>query len=115
MRHAYRNICLVLMLVTVLTAQAVQLGSSKGSVVFGRPLDLTMQVRLDAPYDESTNCFSADVFQADNKFDAGRVRLEVTPAANKLDATIRVRSMSLGPKSFCVAIVVPKYQGNMIF
>ncbi len=95
MRHVYRHICLVSMLVTMLTAQAVQLGSAKGSVVFGRPLDLTMQVRLDAPYDESTSCFSADIFQADNKFDAGRVRLDVTPAASGLDATIRVRSASL--------------------
>lgn len=94
MRHAYRNICLVSMLVTVLTAQAVQLGSSKGLVVFGRPLDLTVQVRLDAPYDESTNCFSADAFQADNKLDAGRIRLDVTPTANSLDVSIRVRSIS---------------------
>lgn len=94
MRHVYRQICLVSMLFTVLTVQAVQLGSSKGSVVFGRPLDLTMQVRLDTPFDESANCFSADVFQADNKFDAGRVRLDVTPTANSLDATIRVRSIS---------------------
>jgi len=94
MRHVYRHICLVSMLVTVLNAQAVQLGSAKGSVVFGRPLDLTMQVRLDAPYDETTSCFSVDVFQADNKFDAGRVRLDVTPAANGLDATIHVRSVS---------------------
>lgn len=94
MRHIYRHICLVSMLVTVLTAQAVQLGTAKGSVVFGRPLDLTMQVRLDAPYDETTSCFSVDVFQADNKFDAGRVRLDITPAANGLDATIHVRSVS---------------------
>ena len=94
MRHVYRHICLVSMLVTVLTAQAVQLGSAKGSVVFGRPLDLTMQVRLDTPFDETTSCFSVDVFQADNKFDAGRVRLDVTPAANGLDATIHVRSVS---------------------
>ena len=95
MRHVYRHICLVSMLVSVLTAQAVQLGSAKGSVVFGRPLDLTMQVRLDAPYDESASCFSADVFQADNKFDAGRVRLDVTPAASGLDATVRLRSVSV--------------------
>lgn len=95
MRHVYRHICLVSMLLSVLTAQAVQLGSAKGSVVFGRPLDLTMQVRLDAPYDETASCFSADVFQADNKFDAGRVRLDVTPAASGLDATVRVRSVSL--------------------
>jgi hypothetical protein len=94
MHHVNRYICLVSLLVTTLTTEAVQLGSAKGSAVFGRPLDLTMQVRLDTPFDEAANCFSVDVFQADNKFDAGRVRLDITPAANGLDATVHVRSVS---------------------
>ena len=94
MRRLTRYICLVSMLVTTLATEAVQLGSAKGSVVFGRPLDLTVQVKLDAPFEEAANCFGVDAFQADNKFDAGRVRLDVTAAANGLDATIRVRSVS---------------------
>jgi hypothetical protein len=94
MRPVNRCICLVSLLVTALTAGAVQLGSAKGSAVFGRPLDLTMQVRLDAPFDEAANCFSVDVFQADNKFDEGRVRLDVKPSANGMDATIHLRSVS---------------------
>ena len=94
MRHLNRYIFIVSLLVTTMTTEAVQLGSVKGSAVFGRPLDLTVQVRLDAPFDETANCFSADLFQADNKFDAGRVRLDVQPAANGLDATVRVRSVT---------------------
>jgi hypothetical protein len=94
MRHLNRHLFLVSLLFITLTVEAVQLGSAKGSAIFGRPLDLTVQVRLEAPAEESLNCFSADVFQADNKFDAGRVRLDVLPAANGVDATIRVRSVT---------------------
>jgi pilus assembly protein FimV len=70
----------------------MQLGASKGSAVFGRPLDLTIPVRFDAPVEDPFNCFTADVFQADAKFDAGRVRIDVTPASNGLDAMVRIRS-----------------------
>lgn len=93
MRHLNRYIVvLTTLLLSALTSEAVQLGSAKGSAVFGRPLDLSVQVRLDVPAEEAANCFSAEVFQADNKFDVGRVRLDVVPAANGLDATVRVRS-----------------------
>ena len=70
----------------------MQLGASKGSAVFGRPLDLSIPVRFDTPLEDPFNCFSADIFQADTKFDAGRVRINVTPAANGLDAVVRIRS-----------------------
>jgi hypothetical protein len=92
MRHLNRNLFLTSLALTALTVGAAQLGSAKGSAVFGRPLDLSVQVRLDSPIEDAANCFSAEVFQADNKFDAGRIRLDVTPAANGLDATVRVRS-----------------------
>ena len=45
MRHLNRYICLTALLFTALTAEAVQSGLSKGSAVFGRPLDLSVQVR----------------------------------------------------------------------
>jgi hypothetical protein len=94
MRHLNRHLFFVSLLFTALTVEAAQLGSAKGSAVFGRPLDLSVQVHLDAPAEDAANCFSADVFQADNKFDAGRVRLDVLPAANGLDATVRIRSVT---------------------
>lgn len=73
-------------------SNAMQLGTSKGTVVFGRPLDLTIPVRFEAPIEDPLNCFSADIFQADAKFDTGRVKIDVTPASNGLDATVRIRS-----------------------
>lgn len=68
------------------------LGQPSGAVVFGRPLDLTVQARLDAPLDESSNCFSAEIFQGDLPFDINRVRVDVKTAANPLEASIRIRS-----------------------
>ena len=94
MRHLNRYIFSTTLLLTALTSQAVQLGSAKGVAVFGRPLDLSVQVRLEAPAEEAASCFTAEIFQADNKFDVGRVRLDLTPAANGLDATVRIRSVT---------------------
>ena len=86
------RLLLAIALCTMLPSFAMQLGASKGSAVFGRPLDLTIPVRFDAPIEDPFNCFSAEVFQADAKFDAGRVRVDVTPASNGLDAMVRIRS-----------------------
>lgn len=94
MRQLNRYLAISTLLFTALTTEAVQLGSAKGSAFFGRPLDLSVQVRLDAPSEEVANCFSAEVFQADNKFDAGRVRLDVLASANGLDAIVRIRSIT---------------------
>lgn len=70
----------------------MSLGQSTGSVVFGRPIDLTVQARLDAPMEEPANCFSADIFQGDTRFDSSRVRVEVKTATNPLEAFIRIRT-----------------------
>jgi pilus assembly protein FimV len=91
MSHLHR-LLLVILLGAMQPSLAMQLGASKGSAVFGRPLDLTIPVRFDTTVEDPFNCFSAEVFQADAKFDAGRVRIDVTPASNGLDAVVRIRS-----------------------
>jgi hypothetical protein len=91
MSHLHR-LLLAILLGAMQPGLAMQLGASKGSAVFGRPLDLAIPVRFDTPIEDPFNCFSAEVFQADTKFDAGRVRIDVTPASNGLDAVVRIRS-----------------------
>ena len=91
MSHIHRLV-LAILLGALQPGFAMQLGASKGTAVFGRPLDLTIPVRFDAPIEDPFNCFSAEVFQADTKFDAGRVRVDITPASNGLDAMVRIRS-----------------------
>lgn len=85
----------VVFLLVHINGTAMSLGQSSGSVVFGRPIDLTIQARLDGPLEESSNCFSAEVFQGDTRFDGSRIRLDVKAAANPLEASIRIRSTAI--------------------
>ena len=73
---------------------AMSLGQTAGSVVFGRPIDLTVQAKLDAPLEEPSNCFIAEIFQGDTRFDGNRIRVDVKPGTNPLEATVRIRSTS---------------------
>jgi len=95
MRYQYRQLALIFWLLShTVMSQAVQLGSARGTVVFGQTLDLTVPVRLDAQNDDAATCFTADIYQADTRFDAGRVRLEVSPIGKNLDANVRIRSIT---------------------
>ncbi|MDO8455782.1 MAG: hypothetical protein Q7T07_02585 [Burkholderiaceae bacterium] len=82
----------LLLLLVHTSGFSMSLGQSTGSVVFGRPIDLTVQARLDEPMEEPANCFSADIFQGDTRFDSNRVRVEVKAATNPLEALIRIRT-----------------------
>ena len=93
MKPIYRPLSAAIALLLIpVSGLTLSLGQSSGTVVFGRPLDLTVQARLDAPLDESSNCFSAEIFQGDLPFDINRVRIDVKAAANPLEASIRIRS-----------------------
>ncbi len=95
MQHFNRPLSAAILLLLVQTSGfAMSLGASTGSVTFGRPLDLTVQVRLDSPLDEPANCFSAEAYQGDSRLDSNRLRIDVKPAVNPLDALVRIRSTS---------------------
>jgi hypothetical protein len=90
----HKPLLLAIALGTMHPSFAMQLGTSKSTAVFGRILDLSIPIRLDSKQENVSHCFSADVFQADNKFDVGRVRIDVSPSANGLDAVLRLRSVT---------------------
>lgn len=93
MKHLNRPLFVAIAFLLVsISGFSMSLGPSTGAVVFGRPLDLTIQARLDGPVDESFNCFSAEIFQGDARFDSSRVRVDVKATANPLNALIRIRS-----------------------
>ena len=93
-RNRILLISFALLLSTAQLCFGMQLGATNGTAVFGRPLDLSIPVRLESSTEDIANCFSAEVFQADVKFDAGRVRVDVTPSSNGLNAVVRVRSVT---------------------
>jgi hypothetical protein len=81
----------VFALLAAFGSSALVLGRSQGVALIGRPLDLGVQVGVDAGGDPSGPCLEADVFYGDTRVDPGRVsaRLETASGSNQL---VRVRS-----------------------
>ncbi len=73
-------------------SQALTLGRIRGAALIGHPLDMTVQVQMDAGESASSLCFDADVFHADARQDASRVRVVVEAATQGLEANVRILS-----------------------
>ncbi len=80
------------LLLAALGSTAMTLGRTRGAALIGRPLDLSVQVRLEAAEDATSACFDADVFHGESRVDGSRVSVQFVPAAGAQDATLRVRS-----------------------
>ena len=78
-------------LLAATSGQSLTLGRSQGVALIGRPLDVGVQVGLDAGADAAALCIDAEVFYADNRIDAGRVTTRVESSSGST-ATVRVRS-----------------------
>ena len=72
---------------------ALTLGRSQGVALIGRPLDVVVQLALDAGADASALCVDAEVFYADTRVSAGRVSTQVE-SVNGAFAAVRVRSLA---------------------
>ena len=68
------------------------LGPNLRSAVLGQPLDLSMQLMLDAGEDPSALCLDADVFYVDKPLDKSLVQLSTEKSGNAQDRLVRVRS-----------------------
>ncbi len=73
-------------------ALAVTLGPSTRSAVLGQPLDLSMQLMLDAGDDPQALCLEADVFYVDKPLDKASVRITPEKAATAQDWLVHIRS-----------------------
>ncbi|MFZ4480451.1 MAG: hypothetical protein ACOYNZ_11235 [Rhodoferax sp.] len=74
---------------------AVSLGRVQGSALLGQPLDVSVQVQMEAGEDVAASCFEAEVFHADARQDARQVRLTVHRPAPAQNAELRVLSSTL--------------------
>lgn len=83
------------LLCLALGSQALTLGRIRGAVLVGKPLDVTVQVQLDASESASSLCFEADVFHADTRQEASRVRVLVDASAQAASANVRILSSAL--------------------
>ncbi len=80
------------MLFAAANSVALSLGRHRGVTLIGRPLDISVQVVMDAQEDIAGLCLDADVFYADSKVDKSRIRVTAEKAPGAQDAVIRIRS-----------------------
>jgi pilus assembly protein FimV len=85
---------LTLLFATV-SSEALTLGRVRGAAWVGQPLEVTIPVQLDAGEEADALCFEADVFHADVRQEARRVRVSVEATAQSQSAHVRVRSSAL--------------------
>ena len=78
-----RNRLLVLLLPLLVASQsaALTLGRVRGVAIVGQSLDVSVQIQLNADESATALCLEADVFHADARQDAGRVRVTIEPTA----------------------------------
>lgn len=76
-------------------SEALTLGRIRGAALIGQPLDMTVQVQMDAGDDSDARCFDADVFHADTKQDASQIRLAVEATAQAQVVSIRIKSSAV--------------------
>ena len=81
----------ILLAALAFDASALTLGRMRGAAIVGQPLDVTIQVQLAADEAPGSLCAEADVFHADARQEASRVRVTVEGASQQT-ANIRVTS-----------------------
>lgn len=89
------NIVGVVLLCVAFGSEALTLGRVRGAALVGQPLDMVVPVQIDAGEDASSLCFDADVFHADTRQEASRVRVLVEATAQPQTVNVRVLSSAV--------------------
>ncbi|OOG39786.1 hypothetical protein B0B52_14245 [Polaromonas sp. A23] len=87
-----RRLLLGCLWLCVVSSSAVTLGPNTRSAVLGQPLDLSMQVMLEAGDNPQSLCLEADVFYAEKMLGKTDVKVTTEKAANAQDWMIHVRA-----------------------
>jgi hypothetical protein len=82
----------VTLLLVASNSMALTLGRLRGSALVGKPLDVQVQAQLGEGDDAAAPCFSAEVFHADTRQEASRVRVLAGPVGP--DQTLNLRVLS---------------------
>ncbi len=93
MKAAYtiKAVCGLVLLCTAMGSVALTLGRAQGAVFVGKPLDLRVQVQLDAAEEAQTACMDAEVFYGDTPLDTAKIAVTVEPGGAR-GPTVRVTS-----------------------
>ena len=74
------------------SASALSIDRAAGNIVLGRPLDLTVTVKLSPEDELSGLCATADVSYGEQTIDAGRITVSAEPGASASSQNVRIRS-----------------------
>lgn len=80
------------LLCVALASEALTLGRIQGAALVGQPLNLVVPVQIEAGETAAALCFEADVFHADTRQDASRVRVRVEAGAQPASTQVRIMS-----------------------
>lgn len=76
-------------------SEALTLGRVRGAALIGQPLDMAVQVQMDAGDDRDVRCFEADVFHADTKQDPSLIRIALEETAQTQVVSVRIISSAI--------------------
>lgn len=85
----------VTLLLVASNSMALTLGRLRGSALVGKPLDVQVQAQLGEGDDAAAPCFSAEVFHADTRQEASRVRVLAGPVGPDQTLSLRVLSSAV--------------------
>lgn len=89
----YKNVFLGIVLIgETIDSGALTLGRLHGAALLGRPLDVLIAVQQASDEDITGLCFEADVFYADVKIDASRVRVKLDAGSQAQMQSVRISS-----------------------
>ncbi|MEO6018069.1 MAG: hypothetical protein ABIP46_12505 [Polaromonas sp.] len=71
---------------------ALSLGRSRGAVLIGQPLDISLQVTLGPGESDTGSCLDADVFYADSRLEKSRVRVALEKSSATREDLVRIRT-----------------------
>jgi pilus assembly protein FimV len=72
--------------------QALTLGNVRGTVLVGKPVNVTVPVTLDPGESPASTCTEVEISFADARIDASRIRTSWLPADAKGDTSLRIQS-----------------------
>lgn len=76
-------------------SEALTLGRVRGAALVGQPLNLVIEAQIGAGETAAALCFEADVFHADTRQDASRVRVLTEATAQAQTVNVRVLSSAI--------------------
>ena len=88
-------LCGLGLMAMALSSHALTLGRIRGAAWIGQPLDLTVSVELDPATPGGALCQDVEVFYADSRQDAARVRTTLEPTAQANVVNLRIFSAAL--------------------